>query len=540
MATVTTDPRVHETSAKSTFQTDLRVHETSTYLVQTGLRFHETCSCKGVSTGLRVHEVAQTTSEFEGYRRTFNYKIRGAGAASLDVDFSSSTGGSAALCKGHTLVIAQNASQTQTLSLNLTDPLYQFHPYGGGTYKDVMADGAEVSINVNFERTDKDFFGTFRAPVCSVDGRNHPVMAWPGVGVGENLFKAKRTLSTLNSSPLAPLTTRNEALAEPCELVGVDCNWSGVADQKLGGPFHRQNLTPGQLTEKLLELTVDEWKTRYKTITGYDPDSSGTEWTYSVDDDEVRSFVVTPTNNEVIKGVVVLRAIATGQLQPQEGETTFVEFTEFGEKEVSFNPPISGATVREEYRDYRGFFSNFQWYSGEERVAIRKPFGQLVGAMPVANRIINCDRCIVTWGASKIEFNDVTDAAGGLNFYGRQTPQGEIGEGINAQEPLDPTTRVVRGVAAGAVELPPNPLFYNKAQMENFGDRYLARVGRAQVEHVLRVPLNHLVECGDRVRLELGPRFGNRVLNLLVVGWSHSISAIYKNRFTTIRGVEYL
>lgn len=536
---LTSDLMGHSSSAKTIVQTGLLGHNTSTFEI--GMLWgHSTANVRQVQTDLLGHSARQLkapatvggVSAWEDARITNDYNTD-----NLTVTFTSSTGGSAALCQTHTLVIEQSASENMTFSINLNDPLIQWHPYGDGTYKDVMADGAEVSMTVAYEGAVEDFFGTFKSPSITMDGGfATPSLAWPGVCEGAKMFDKKVDLPTLNYDPLLPVTDKRTAMYQATDAAGVSADFSGIKNQKLSGPYHRQQVEPGQLVEDLLERTLDHWRTEYKTIKGYDPDNGGQTWTYDLDNDEVRSWPITPQNNKVYTKVKVIRAIATGSEVTDDG--ALLEVSDFGQYEMTFNPPISLATTRVEYDSNLGAFSNYLWYRGNDLVAARRVVGYNGLTVVSGNRIWNCDKLVVTWGERNPNVT-ATSSPGALRVFGRQEPQGEVGQGINASTQTDQVTQRIRGSGDKLIELSPDPLFASSADMDLYGDRYLARIARAQVQHGLTLPLNHLIRCGDKIELDLGKRFGNNKITLLVTQIRHSISAIRGNRNTQLTCVEW-
>lgn len=529
----------HSVPVKKAVLTGLLGHNTSTFEV--GMLWgHSTANLRVLDTALLGHSVRQMkapatvggVSDWEHARTTNNYDTD-----NLTVTFTSSTGGSAALCQSHTLVIEQQASENMTFSINLNDPLIQWHPYGDGTYKDVMVDGAEVSMTVAYQGAVEDFFGTFKSPSMQMDGAfATPALAWPGVCEGAKMFEQKVDLPTLNYDPLLPVTDKRTAMYQATAAAGVSADFSGIKNQKLSGPYHRQQVEPGQLVEDLLERTLDHWRTEYKTIKGYDPDGGGQTWAYSLDNDEVRSWPVTPQNNKVYDKVKVIRAIATGSEVTNDG--ALLEVNEFGQYTMTFNPPISLATTRIVYDSNIATFSNYLWYSGTNLVAARKVVGYNGLTVVSGNRIWNCDKLVVTWGERNANVTE-TSSPGALKVYGRQEPQGEVGQGLNSSTQTDQVTQRVRGSGSKLIELPPDPLFASSADMDLYGDRYLARTARAQVQHGLTLPLNHLIRCGDKIELSLGQRFGNNRVTLLVTQIRHSVSAIRNNRNTQLTCVEW-
>lgn len=468
----------------------------------------------------------------------------------LEVEFDCSSGGDAVLCRAESIVISQSESATQTITLVMKDEDFEFHPEGNGTYADVMVDGALVTIRVTWGGHTKSFYGIFKAPGVSRDGdTNIPVITWVGTCVGDKLGRFKETFETIapNSSSTAP--TNKVVLAEMCSAVGISGDWSRILATRIGTPFHRQSLLPGDIMQKMLELTVDEWRTEYKTLTGYDPEAGGRRWEYEVDTftnsrrTVVFDHTITPQNNDVIDKVIILRAVATGTLISSGAETIEVRVSTFGDgNTVNFDPPLSGVSTKYKFRDHRGVASYFLYYQGATLIAARGVLNPLDYPDNIKQaQIWNATSCSFTWGADNPTIDaDLLEADGAIEFYGRPSPQTTVGSGEEANGPLDTTTNLEVGTGDNVIELPANPLFYGEAEMQRFGLKYLRRVGRQQVEHSVRLPLNHLITLGDTVAIKRdGLLGGSGYMEITVTAYSHSFSAFPDQRFTQVTGVKY-
>lgn len=534
---VTTGLRNFSFQAKQGIQTGLRSHYFTNNQAETGLRYFSFASALDVETGLRPIFFAQDPIGFPTIWK------RGGTLDDLNVTFVSSTGGSANLCESHTLVIQQSESSSMTFALQLNDNHYKWHPRGTGALKDVMADGAEVSINVEYGGQADQFWGKFKSPRVSRVGSRPPAMAWPGVGITQELFRSKKTFSSLATDPLAPAVTNRTAMLEMASACSVASDWTGVKSMRILGPFHRQNQNPGDLIGTLLtKLSVDEWRTEYKTMVGYNPTAEGRRWEYNTaQGDLVYEHTINPLENPIYDKAIVLRAIANGQAQAASETVTPFSVDSFGQYTQSFSPPLSGVYWRRDYGSHNGAFSDFHLYSQGTKVAIREARGNYASEF-LTNRAFDIDEVRFTWGArdESVTIRGITSGEGAITFYGRPTPRGTVGSGENRQEPLDTTTRLEVGSGDYEIELPPNPLLYNAADMTYHGQKYLARVGRQQVEHTLKLPLNPMIKCGDTIILKKdGYLGGSGEFEMKVVSWQHNISAIIGNRFTTLTCVEY-
>lgn len=515
--------------------------------VSTGRRGWHYISANPIATGRRGWRFAQDPpAVVAGGPSLFETAWKG-GDGTLVVTFDSSGGHSEAIgCATHTLVVAQSESTTQQIQLQMIDPLYQLHPYGEGAHKEALVSGAEVTATVTYGGATKKFFGVFKRPAITRDSSNLPRYTWPGVDTADALFKQKKTLSTLGGNYLSPAPTNRQALTESCVAAGVASDWSGIISTRLGGPFHRQNQTPGDILQQVLDVTVDEWRTEFNKIVGYDPERGGRIWEYDVDlGDCVREHSVQPKENDPILRVKVLRPVATGSFQSTDDVTGYTECNEFGDSNsASFNPPISGATWQYRHRDYRGRASNFIW--SRQGVVVAKRASTTPDEFE-GLPIWECDSVTWTWGADNegVTADGVTEAKAGIEFRGKPSALGTIGSGENERGPIDRTTVKYVGDELvdddDAYELPPNPLLYNEAAMIMHGTRFLRRVGRGQVEHPLRLPLNHLITLGDFIKLKRDSYLGGSgYITLVVIAYQHVISAYKAQRQTTVTGVEYL
>jgi hypothetical protein len=161
--------------------------------------------------------------------------------------------------------------------------------------------------------------------------------------------------------------------------------------------------------------------------------------------------------------------------------------------------------------------------------------------------IWEADRVTWTWGADNegVTMDGVTAAKGEIRFRGKPSSRGTIGSGETERGPIDRTTVRYRGDSAvpeaDAHELPPNPLLYDQAAMDRHGDAFLKFAGRQQVEHPLRLPLNHLITLGDQIWLAKDRYLGGSgYIKLWVIAYQHIISRYVAQRQTTVTGVEYL
>lgn len=470
----------------------------------------------------------------------------------ITVSFDCSTGGNSVLCRAEAIVVSQSESATQTITLTMRDEDFEFHPEGDGAYKDVMADDAEVTITLTWGGHTKQYFGYFKSPGVDRGGDNIPVITWVGTCIGDKLGRSKKTFETLRRNTNAAAPTNKAVLAEMCSAVGISGDWTRILTTRIGTPFHRQNLLPGDVLQKMLELTVDEWRTSYKTLVGYDPESGGRRWEY-----DVESFVgsnrqiifqhtITPQNNDKIDQVKVLRAVATGTLVSAGESTVEVRVSTFGDSNtVNFDPPLSHPTHRYLFRDHRAIASYLLYYNGSTLLGARNVLNPLDYPDNVKSATIwNATSCSFTWGAANPDIDaDLTEAPGAIEFYGTPSPQTTVGTGEDANGPIDTTTQILEppsGSYDNPIELPPNPLFYGEAEMRRFAQKYLRRVGRQQVEHSVKLPLNHMIELGDTIAIKRdGLLGGTGFMEFVVTGYSHSFSAFPEQRFTQVTGVKY-
>lgn len=508
---------------------------------------------EGLATPLRgVRYTPDPPATSPGGTSSF-HKAWKTGDGTLAVAITSSDGyGQAIACATHTIVVAQGESTTQQIQLQMIDPRYLLHPYGVGPYKDAMKAGAELKIDVNLSGQTRRFVGLFKHPRISRDDTNIPRYTWPGTDHADKLFRGKRTFQTLGWDYLAPAPTNKQALREACQAAGVKGDWSGIITQRLGGPWHRQQMTPGAVAQEALNVTLDEWRTEEDRVVGYDPERGGRVWEYDVDLDAcVRTHDIEPRDDDPIKRVKVLRPVATGSVIPvntDDGQQVQIECFEFGDHySASLSPPVNGPTMHYIARDHRAVASYIKYYSRGELVGVRNVLNPLdySDKLKSAN-LFDIDRIEWTWGAATPDVdNQLEGAPGIIQWRGKPSSRGEIGQGVSARGPLDKTTVWYVGDSGvpddEAFELPPNPLLYDKAAMIMHGERFLRRVGRQQVEHPLLLPLNHMISLGDIIRLKRDQFLGGSGwINLLVVYYQHVISCYRQHRQTTVTGVEFL
>lgn len=470
------------------------------------------------------------------------------GFGDLSVRIVSSEGhGDAIACAAHTITIGQSESTTQQIQIDMVDRSYKLHPYGEGPHKAALVKDADVQIDVTYGGKTKPFFGLSKRARISRDSSNVPQYSWPLVDHPDKLFRNKKSLETIGGNYLAPAPTNHVALAEACAAAGVAGDWTGITSLRLGGPYHRQQKTPGELVQEVLDLTLDEWRTEGKKIVGYDPERGGRVWEYDVDLDScVRSHGVTPQDNDEIEKVKVLRPIATGSLVTSGGVEVKVECDEFGAgRGATFDPPITGLSWEYIYRDPRARLSYLDMYNQGVLKASRVVINPLdrPDSMKLAHPF-EIDEVRFVWGASGPDVPmDLPGAKGAVRFRGRPTSRATIGSEESERPPIDETTilYVGDGPDEDAFELSPNPLLFDRAAMQLHGERFLRRVGRQQAEHPLVLPLNHLITLGDIIRLKRDRNLGGSGwITLVVIAYQHVISHDIASRQTTVAGVEYL
>lgn len=466
----------------------------------------------------------------------------------LEITFDCSTGGNDVLCQAEAIVISQTESNAQSTTITLVDPKFDWHPEGDGPHKDVMVDGAELEMQVTWGGHTKPFFANMKDTAVDWGPDNMPVLAWPGTCEGDRLFRNKKTLETLLPNADAPALLNKTVLAEACAAVGVACDWSRVLTMRVGTPYHRQQLTPGQIVTDMLELSVDEWRTNFKTVEGYDPTVGGRRWEYDIDAGHlVYSGSIQPLNQDPIDQVVALRAIKTGQLVTGDGEPSAeLRLLEFGGgKSVSFDPPVSMVTWEMVGRDPRGRVSDLKFWSGGIKTAVRETTNPLDEPDNLKQAPIwNCDTVTFTWGASNPDVDaDLLEALGIIRFFGRPTPQTTNGEGEEENGPLDPTTRVLYPPGEeleNQLELQPNPLLYGPVEMNIHARRVFERAARQSKDYRYKLPLNHLMMPGDILAVKRDSRLGGTgFIELRIASLQHSISRTRANRFTLATGWKY-
>ena len=544
--TFTTDSRLHRFASRSQFTTDSRVHRFSDKAFQTGHRVHRFASIRTFVTDSRVHrfQADPPPSADSGDVPEFEWVTKGGSLSNRNivpvVSFSGVSGISALDCDAATVVITSSENTTSTLTVNLNDRKFKYHPYGNGSLKDLMGEGEEIAVNVVWGGQSKTFHSIMKRPKIDRTGLRSPAISWSGVGHSSKLFKSKKTLQTLGAIGQPTGLTNHDIFEEICDLVNLDFAVKGVKPTLVAGPYHRQQLQPSAVAAQMLDLTLDNWRDEEDRFVAYNPEKAGQRWSYTIGEDIMFRWSIAPEDNDVYDKVVVLRAIAGGKLQ-STGSNVYTEVSNFGETTVSFSPPMSAITTKVEYADYRASFSDFR-YDTPGGTKVRAPKGYW-GPDFTGGAIINCSSCTFTWGAKtpEVSAQGITSAPGAISFYGIPHRSGTTGEGDNAIGPSDYTTRVTAGSGDEVLEFSPNPLLPNASAMQYLADKALRRLGKPWIQHVFELPLNHLLTVGDYVTITGDSNLGGGVLGTFeVVSTTHVVSRIATERKTTVTLRELL
>lgn len=448
------------------------------------------------------------------------------------VSIYSSSGDMTELCP-HTIVLTQAANQSSTMSISIRDNLYSWHPYGNGIHGGKIADGVTVDVGVTWGGHSKTFSAIMKRPAIGREGSDDtPQITWAGVGYSSKLFKSKVDLATLGAIGQATGETNHSVLQEVCGLVGITGEWSGVKNIELAGPYHRQQLKPGEVAKQVLDLTLDNWRDEGKTVTGYNPEIPQNTWEYTIGDDIVFGWQLAPEDNDVYDKVVALRAIATGKLFSTGESTTETQVDDFGEYTVAL-PGISHPTTKVDYADYRGRFSDFR-YTCDAGVVVRSARGNWPPGYASSSPIINATSVTFTWGAANagVTGDEVVGGKGGISFYGTPFRNGTTG----TASPTDMVTRATAGTGTKVLELAPTPLLNGLAALQYLASKALRIFGKVWVRHEFRLPLNHMIKCGDRLLITKDAKLGGGTFaeGFEVLAVTHSISRSIANRYTQV------
>lgn len=545
-----TGTRAHKFTGYSSFTTGSRSYGFADRAFWTNTRQpHRMGSFRTLTTASRVHKlqadpppIAASGSDSElfwvisgksnkpgNYDPTYYPVVSFSGPANIgDLD-----------CDASTVILSSSENTTSSISINVKDQVYKYHPYGSGSRASLMGDGEEIACRVDWGGQERVFNAIMKRPVINRQGSSPPDITWPGIGHSSKLFKSKKTLETLGSIGSPTGQTNWDILAEVCDAVSLYYNWRGIKEIPIGGPYHRQNLLPGAVAKQMLDLTLDNWCDEQDEIVGYNPEIPRATWYYEVGDDVVYRWSITPEDNEVYDKIIVLRAIATGKLQ-STGSNTFTEVTDFGEYTVSLGG-LSAVTTKVEYADYRGQFSDFRYDT---------PYGTIIRA-PKANwpsslsggAIKNATSVTFTWGAKTPEVTaaGVTSGNGAISFYGMPHRAGTTGEGNNALSESDYTTRVTAGSGDNELEFAPTPLLAGAAQMNYLAAKALRRLGKPWIQHVFEMPLNHLIRVGDHINITGDSYLGGGVVGTFeVVSYTHTVSKVPIERKSVVTLRELL
>lgn len=476
-------------------------------------------------------------SSFEYLRRTNDYSVED---GDLSISIYANSDDASELCNDvHTVTYSQRDNETASLSIQINDSAYRWHPYAtGGDGATLLVDDAEVSVQVTWGGILQTWEALMKKPSSSADGTiGKPQLTWPGVGFSDKLFRGKKDLETLGSIGMTTGLTNAQIMSEACTLVGLSSDWSAVRSILIGGPYHRQQLTPADVVKQVLDCTYDRWRDEGKKIVGVDPEDDSTVWDYTSADQVIYSHTFSPAGNDIADGVIALRAIATGKLFDTGETTSEVELTDFGEYTVSL-PSISAPTTRYKYRDYQGSASGFI-YTTPQGEYLREPHPDSIYPGPYESGVIvGATSVTFTWGAANegVTMAGVTSAPAGILIYGTPHFNGSIG----VQPPTDMTTRKTAGDPDGdvVIELSPTPLISNGNDLQLLADKVWRLKKYPIVNHSVTVPLNHLIKCGHWFKFKLSPLLGSTILGpFRITGVQHTAS-VYKANNRTVLTLE--
>lgn len=418
------------------------------------------------------------------------------------------------------LEFTHNESAPNGWSISIADPTGEYHPRkAGGEWEDWMDDAAydedgnivkTLIARLTWGGAEYLFIGV---PKTFGHVRNRQTQRiefqWGGLGVSSRLFRRAQTLDSIRSTRSATSAPMlRTVLKQIADSQRTKSDFSRVDNQPVR-IMHMQNGRPGDWMQQLLEAApFAEWREEGETVVGFQPTvKSSPDWVYSKDTC-TESESLDANADDMVNLVEVRSAREAGQ--KPEGMPP-VLLNEFNRYRVPFNPPLSGAQWR--------------WVRpnpvGDIPLIIYRRQGNVIAVRLAANSrglaqypdsilgapIYRADEAEIYWmagiGVPIPENGGPTSAIAEIEFIGTQgdNPDSEFGSEI------DEVTGVTRRNDASIekygenpIELSPNPLLTTRAQMERYGDRYLARASRIEPK-TLTVPLNLLMQVGDTVEI---------------------------------------
>jgi len=364
-------------------------------------------------------------------------------------------------------------------------------------------------------------------------------LTWGGIDCTEGFFRRANTAKTLRTVRGGTTWFNVDALRDICEQLNVSCDFR-IRREKIRVQ-HRQNGRWGDWFQSLLDATRAKWRSEGERIVAYQPTLTGPAlWNYDSKALILEENLDAPTP-DIVNKVTARRANEGG------GSRAEVNLLKFGSGyKAVFNPPIDNpqfkvsggnlaAVSNVVYRDPSGAIvgvSNWRTdgmgtAANIGTVAAQDPMGRAYGNGGQAKNVNSAE---FTWGITVAGFPTILESAGNVTFFA--APSDPTSDPV-----LELTGKAPASIGGGnlgwgekALELPPNPLFYDSAQLKRYLYDYLLEFAFDTLPTTYKVFLNHEMRPGDLVAIH-DDRLG-LVDVRYVYQCTHSFSDFPEQRFT--------
>lgn len=424
---------------------------------------------------------------------------------------------------------AENGPARFTIAIE--DPLGYYHPKNASSpWHGKIVRNKSIAISVSWEGVDYSFEGKIKGfgHQRNFTSAGSFDLTVSGIDLSGQLFRTGVTLESLRSTRQAGYYGTKSAAASLLNQLGISHNLDLMEDTLIRLQ-HRQDGRPGDWFQALLDVLFHKWIFVGKTLYVYLPNPFGPpQWTYGQDagyimEDSYNSDAPTLTN------VVTARRAkeSTGGGQKQTHET-------FGERTITFNPPIEGLTWRK-ITQQNGLFSDFRLYRNNALFAVREARGSYSGGVATAPAG-PCDKLTYTWGNLPGSF--ASQGYGEIRFMGAEEDRAD--SGLSSDQTYSVTYRNRTSIDAGddenKQELAASTLHADSSTLRRQAIAVLRERAAEAEPQTFRVPLNLLMFPGQSANI-VDPVLGTEKRYIRQV--TQSIGSSLVDCFTRMETIYY-
>lgn len=405
--------------------------------------------------------------------------------------------------------VTHNESGAIRWQLSIEDVNGDYHPRKkGGPYEGVMNSRAydgddnfakKFLFHANYGGADYHIVGIPTDYGHTRRWQNGPIdFNWGGIDISERWFRRAQTSATIRTSRNGATWTNVEAILDICTQLKMACDLSRLRTELIRVQ-HRQDGRWGDWAQALFDMTNARWIVEGETLVVYQPVYSGpATWRYT------KGSLLLEDNLEGQKPQIVNKI--TGRRANEGGKVagTVLRMDKFGEYQLSL-PPTDGLDWYTPPAQL-GIVSDLVFRKNGDVIAVRnvRSGGTWPSFLTNNGPIHGADHVTLTWGAPPSV--SVTGDPGYVRFFGASEDGGETATDKTYTVGLKETTSILgsgtdHGYGELPKEMPPNPLFYDSAQVERWGRSYLVENSHDLLPQTFRAHLNHRMRPGDRVEI---------------------------------------